>query len=408
LEEKEPVIVIADTHLGLRPRKVLGMNLQSETCEPDILSGFLHWLVHLEDKGSCTLPLATSRGGEFGQIELKPPGKLILLGDILELWDSSQRAIEMCGNPILQTLSKLRCEKVYVLGNHDNLLSELSGSSYPSGATPMLLTTPIYPLEKDTGVIEPMETDNAAYLFVHGQHFDRCFVASRGLDRLIGLLRDGAVAFGAYSELLTFAFAVTFVISLWNPIPYLSAAFWLATMMLALVAIPWIFITFARAGFNRVKSRKHDRKGAIQGFEKWWSNWAGPRLQTFREQKKYRHINVIYGHTHLADVIDRQDMNSVLKKKIVDDVSLVNVPAWVHDSKAQYQNVLRAAFLYIHNKGYEFFGWDWEANSPHHISKEDIMRRVRGEATGDMLARLASVGWSSKMQEKWRTPLTLP
>lgn len=141
MEERRPVIVIADTHLGLRPRKVLGINLQSETCEPTILSGFLHWLVDLEEKGSCVLPLAATASGER-EMELKAPGKLVLLGDILELWDSSQRALEMCGNSILQTLSELRCEKVYLLGNHDHPLSELAGSSYPSGATPMLLTTP--------------------------------------------------------------------------------------------------------------------------------------------------------------------------------------------------------------------------------------------------------------------------
>jgi len=101
-------------------------------------------------------------------------------------------------------------------------------------------------------------------------------------------------------------------------------------------------------------------------------------------------------------------MNSVLKNKIVDDVTLINVPAWVHDTKIQYQDVLRAAFLYIHDKGYEFFGWDWEANIPRHISKDDVMRRARGEADPSMLVRLASVGWSSKMQDKWRTALVLP
>lgn len=433
MEEKKPVIVIADTHLGLRPRKVLGIDLQSETCEPAILSGFLNWLVDLEEKGSCILPLAATMSGEPDQMELKPPGTLVLLGDILELWDSSQRAVEMCGTSILQTLSKLRCEKVYVLGNHDHPLSELAGSSYPSGPTPMLLTTPVFPPEED-GTIEPMEMDDAAYLFVHGQQFDRWFVASRGLDQFIGVMRDGAVAFGQYSKWLALAFVAALMISLWNQIPYLSQMVslldqtqylrriaWflnqiprlssltsLATVMLAFVAIPWMIMTFARAGFNRVKSRKHDKKGAIEGFEKWWSNWARPRLQTFRERKRDRHISVIYGHTHLADVIERQEMNSVLANKVQDDVTLINIPAWVHDTKIQYQDVLRAMFLYIHDKGYEFFGWDWEANTPRHISKEDVRRRIRGEATDDMLARLASAGWSSKMQDKWRTPLVVP
>lgn len=406
MEENKPVIVIADTHLGLRPRRPLGIDLQSETCEPTILSGFLNWLVDLEDKGKFIAPLAATARGER-EMELKPPGKLVLLGDILELWDSSQKAVEMCGNPILQTLSKLRCEKVYLLGNHDYPLSEFAGSSYPSGATPMLLTTPIYPPENDKAVIEPTEMADAAYLFVHGQQFDKYFVASRGLDQFLGIMRDAAVAFGQYSKLLASVFVVVLLISLWNPIPSLSAVLWLSAVMLGLVAVPWMIITFARGGFNRLKSSKHDRKGAIEGFQKWWSNWACPRLQIFREQNKNWHINIIYGHTHLADIIERQDMNSVLKNKVDDNVTLINVPAWVHDTKVRYQNVLRAAFLYIHDRGYEFFGWDWDANVPRHISKEDVVRRARGEATPDMLVRLASVGWSSKMQDKWRTPLVL-
>ena len=420
MREKEPIIVIADTHLGLRPRKVLGINLQSETCEPTILSGFLNWLVSLEEKGSCLVSMA-GETSEKQEMELKAPSRLVLLGDILELWDASQRGVEMCGNAILQTLSKLRCEKSYVLGNHDYLLSELAGSSYPSGASPMLLTTPIYPPEMVEATLEPVEMADAAYLFVHGQQFDKYFVTSRGLDQLIGILRDGAVAFGQYSKLIASAFVVALVISLWNRIPYLNqvAPFLnqapylnsmalLASVMLGFVGIPWIMTTFARAIFNRLKSRKHDRKGAIRGFAKWWLDWVRPRLETFREQNKDARVRIVYGHTHLADVIEKQDLDAVLEKGIDDDVTLINVPAWVHDTDTQYQNVLRATFLYIDDKGYEFFGWDWEANTPRHISKEDIMNRARGEATPDMLARLASVGWSSKMQDKWRTPLVLP
>jgi len=77
-------------------------------------------------------------------------------------------------------------------------------------------------------------------------------------------------------------------------------------------------------------------------------------------------------------VIERQVMNSVLKKKIVDDLMSINVPAWVHDTRIGYQDVLRAAFLHIHEKGYEFFGWHWEADIPRHLSKDDVMRRLEG------------------------------
>ena len=98
LEKEKPVIVIADTHLGLRERKLLGIDLQSVTCESETVSAFLHWLVELEEKGSWTLPLVTGEESEPAQLELEPPGKLILLGDVLELWDSSERALDMCSD----------------------------------------------------------------------------------------------------------------------------------------------------------------------------------------------------------------------------------------------------------------------------------------------------------------------
>ncbi len=206
MERTKPAIVIADTHLGLRERKFLGIDLQSVTCEPENVSAFLHWLVELEEKGSWTLPLVTGEGNEPAQLELEPPGKLILLGDVLELWDSSERALDMCSRPILETLSKVRCEKIYVIGNHDNLLSELSGGSYPSGATSMLLAASTYPPQETKSAMQVLQVGDAAYLFLHGQQFDKLFVASGGLDQIVGLLRDGAVAFGGYSYFFALAF----------------------------------------------------------------------------------------------------------------------------------------------------------------------------------------------------------
>lgn len=399
MEQKDPVIVIADTHLGLRRQRLWKIPLQTVECEAEKLSGFLNWLVELQTKGSYTLPLASEEKQEPRLLKLRPPGKIILLGDILELWDSTERATDMCARSILQTLSGLRCEKIYVIGNHDNVLDELCGSSYPCGLTAMQLTTPIFPPLKD-GAIDPMETSEAAYLFLHGQQFDKWFVASSGLDRMIGLLRDGAVAFGEYSKILALAFLIVLVVSItqWLLGWRVDMLLTLLTGVLAFLAVPWIFIRSGRAFFNRVKSTKYDREGAIEGFRNWWASWAGRRFQTSDAQTQKRQLNVIYGHTHLADVIENVRNNT----------TLANIPSWVHDSKTTYKDVLRAVFLYIHDNGYEFFGWDWGANCPRHISKKDVIRRARGEATPDMIQRLASVGWPSEMLTKWQTELRLP
>lgn len=401
-EQNKPVIAIADTHLGLRCRRLLGLDLQSVSCEPEILSGFLYWLADLEEKGSCVLPLATGENNKPRQLKLEAPGKLILLGDILELWDSSERALDMCSKSILHTLSELRCEKIYVIGNHDNLLSELSGSSYPCGATSMPMTTSTYPPQGEKREMDFMQMDDAAYLFLHGQQFDKLFIASGPLDQTIGVLRDGAVALGHYSYFAAIAFLAGLVLSYLNWLP------WVATALLAFLGLPRIIISVARPLFNKIKSRKYDRKGAIEGFGGWWSGRACGLLKgfSFGRQRPKQHVNVVYGHTHLTDIIDDKDMAPVLGENSVTDLTLINIPSWVRDIK--HEDVLRAAFLYIYEKGYEFFGWDWRANCPRHISKEDIRRRARGEATSDMVERLTSVGWPEKMLDKWQTPLRLP
>ncbi|MGB9023694.1 MAG: hypothetical protein WCC94_09710 [Candidatus Bathyarchaeia archaeon] len=402
LEQNKPVIVIADTHLGLRCRKLLGMDLQSASCEPEILSGFLRWLADLQEKGSCVLPLAGGEDGKPFQFRLEAPSKLILLGDILELWDSSERALDACSRSILDTLSGLQCEKIYLIGNHDNLLSELSGSSYPCGAKSMLMTSPTYPPQTEKSEMQVVQIGDAAYLFLHGQQFDKLFIASGSLDRAIGFLRDGAVAFGEYSYFAAILFIAGLVLSCLNWLP------WVVTGLLAFLGLPRIIIWVARPLFNKIKSRKYDRKGAIEGFGGWWSGRACGLLKGFSSgrQRPKQHMNVVYGHTHLTDIIDDKDMAPILGENFVTDLTLINISSWVRDSK--HEDVLRASFLYIYDKGYEFFGWDWRANCPRHISKEDTRRRARGESTSEMVERLASVGWSAKMLDKWRTPLRLP
>ncbi len=181
-----------------------------------------------------------------------------------------------------------------------------------------------------------------------------------------------------------------------------------ATVLLGLLGFPRIFTSIARPLWNKVKSRKYDRIGAIEGFAGWWSGRACGLLKGFSHGRDgpAENVNVVYGHTHLADIIDEKDMEPILGEDAVKGLTLLNIPSWVRDNK--HEDVLRAVFLYIHEGGYEFFGWDWKANCPRHISKEDIRRRARGEATPQMVEHLASVGWPTKMLTKWQTPLRPP
>jgi hypothetical protein len=402
---EKPVIVIADTHLGLRRKRIPPQSLE---CEAEVLSGFIDWLVKLERVKTYSLLLASNETNASGHFELKTPGTLIMLGDILELWDSSQRALEMCSRSILDKISALQCNKIYVLGNHDGIMKELAGSSYPWGATSMKMINPTYPEQTNQQMMATLPTGDSAYLFLHGQQFDKLFVATGGLDDTIGFLRDGAIAFGKYSHILVPLFIASLVVTGLSlvPLSYVVPV----DLLLAVLSVPCIFISYARPFFNWIHPARYKRRNAIEGFRWWWSGrWRLGGFAKARQMPK-QHLNIVYGHTHLADIIDEQDLKSILGNEAPKNLTLVNIPSWVRDSKRQFEDVLRAVFLYIDQNGYEFFGWDWDARPPcpRHISKEDILRRTRGEkATREALRRLSSVGWSAKMIDEWKTPLRL-
>ena len=116
---KKSIIVVADTHFGL--------NKKDEKCDPVAFSDFLGWLKNLEEKGSCTIPVGARSGGEE-EMTLWAPEKAVFAGDILELWDASQNAIDVSTRSVVQSVSALSCEKIYLLGNHDFDLLEVEGS----------------------------------------------------------------------------------------------------------------------------------------------------------------------------------------------------------------------------------------------------------------------------------------
>ena len=91
-KDERSVIVISDTHLGLGPSTWNLPGLRNTlSCEPKILSGFLNWLKSVEEGEYYSIQL--SDGSEK---QILPSSELILLGDIIELWDASDRAIEFC------------------------------------------------------------------------------------------------------------------------------------------------------------------------------------------------------------------------------------------------------------------------------------------------------------------------
>ena len=161
----EPVIVVSDVHLGGK---------QSNNND---FREFLDWL--------NTLPVdGTSFKCEETELTIKHPGTLVLLGDILELWDPEEDDRNHVMTDVLAPISilnNLDCDIIYVIGNHDEELLDLKRVwrrkevEYPyKGKGTFEIVYRSYPRKKsETGIIEGLRIGKNTYAFLHGHQFDR-------------------------------------------------------------------------------------------------------------------------------------------------------------------------------------------------------------------------------------------
>src|SRR5213593_5038266 len=98
-EETRAFIVLSDTHLGLREWKRLHFFKNTVAHRPTHVDQFVKWLEKLQTEGEIELPVVTEELRDDGEYELKKiskkllfPDKLILNGDIFELWDASDKS----------------------------------------------------------------------------------------------------------------------------------------------------------------------------------------------------------------------------------------------------------------------------------------------------------------------------
>lgn len=283
-----------------------------------------------------------------------------------------------------------------MLGNHDDILEEIASNRkyyYPLGASGVRIIKEICPdqsvSEEGAEKVKTIKVGNEEYLFIHGQQFDKHFIEIGRLYRIIPYMREAAMAFGNFTWVfvILFIIGVIFMASRW-----FSPSIWVL-ILLGLLAVPRVFISIARRLFNAVKSTRYERLNLTR-FKKWWGR--------FSRGKEYplKNLNIVYGHTHLIDVIFAKNL----------DVRLLNIPAWVKDlrSHKKREDVLRAAFLYIDEYGSEFIGWDWDKSMPFFIPKKVIAIRREGKAlTDENQQKLRTIGWPNELLREWGRALPI-
>ena len=405
----EAFIVLSDTHLGLRAGKRLYFFFNSVEHRPTHVNQFVNWLKELQSKSVIELPFLTEDpdNNKLNKVTTKKllfPDKLILNGDIFELWDTSDQSIQFASYSILSSISKLKCQKYYTIGNHDFANAELAideeksdtafSNVYPWGLSDLNVLRDTYPAPKDDQV-RTLQVGEDHYLIVHGHQFNKSFRLAPW--KIISTLRDGAETFRLYSWVLLGLWIIWIV-----SIPFVSylgpnispSIQYAIGIPLTVLAIPRLFASIARPIWNKLFGSRYNRNKAPKGFVEWW------RIFTKKYKLQTSKIRVIYGHTHAIDIVEKPELASIAGEDIDNiEITLINHPAWVKDK----QDIeLREAFVYVDKYGFEFFGWNWGRDRlfPFHIPKSVVRKYALGEAIdNDTAEKLLELRWPKNLVE---------
>ena len=347
-------LIVSDVHLG------------SEECNHKEFCNFLEWIYSLANQPE-TVKYKDKK------ITIKNPCKVILLGDILELWDPKNgdrdNVIKDSMRP-LSLLSNISCDKVYVVGNHDDSLSELDRKidfETLENGTIFDIYNRHYP-EKDekSGIASGIKIGNRSYFFLHGQQFDKEQAILKYVSNLIGenwqplewfqilynvpftkkhwavnlFIFFGSFLGGEYFLLNMFRQSSFWDTSLWAMITGFFALMIWATItgFFALSSIPGVVAHFQRQLYGLTNPRDKTAEQVITD-------------KYYQESKDTIDADVvIFGHTHFAS---SYEFTSKTGKKL-----FLNSGCWVRkdediDGKMRYANT----FIYLDEIGAYILTW---------------------------------------------------
>nr|MDO8082280.1 hypothetical protein [Candidatus Freyarchaeota archaeon] len=422
------IFVISDCHLGLVGEKSKGI-----VSEPEKVGQFLNWLIRLKDGEKTKIKLGPWGNGRKEKV-LKPPEKLLLIGDILELWDATDRGIEYCSRPIFDLLEKLRCEKIYLLGNHDYDLKPLIGT-YPSGEHTMSILEDYYPIQEDEKSILTLKMGKRDYMFIHGYQFDKIFRFQPW--KHLSDIRSGALAFGNYGDLFVGLLFLGIAVAVFNYILLqlsplsspsasvlnflfpllqflpgflgLSQSFWSSLLPIftflgnaglillwLILGGPRFFYLYARKIWNKLVGTRYNRKASVSGILTWWNRFAKNR------DVKSKDLRIVYGHTHLIDVIMPDELTPAKNKGKEVKLTALNIPSWVKDYTEKHRQKLRGTCLYIDDEDEMFIGWNWVDKNYFMVPIDVVYERMEnGVISKETGKKLLSIDWPKVMVDRW-------
>ena len=391
MENKGPYIIVSDVHLG------------SERCNKRAFCCFLEWvhdlehLEHLEPPQKIKYKDKDLKDKEF---TIESPGTVILLGDIVDLWDPKNGDRDNVIRDSLRPfslLSDINCDKIYVTGNHDDSFCELNETIETLANSKIFhIYDSYFPKGKEHESSDNVKNINKkmglkigkkSYFFLHGHQFDKEQDIIERVSNLIGELWD---PLDWFQTLYNIPFTknhwkINFIILLvlflggklilWKE-PLNSSLLNTSVNPSFWTTIVWATIT----GFFALCSIP----GIVAHTQKLIYSFTNPKDKTAKEvitDKYYKNKKdtikadfVVFGHTHFASSYDpEEDKNHSKKgkkqkpweklffrsgKREAVEKKFINSGCWVGadeniDGKKRYTNT----FIYIDETGAYILIW---------------------------------------------------
>ena len=328
-------IIVSDIHLG------------SIRCNHGEFCHFLEWMKGLSNKPE------TIKCNNL-EMKMESPSEIILLGDILELWDPRKgdrnNIIKDCLRP-LDLLSAIDCNKIYVIGNHDDSLCELDGvvdEEVLDNGSRFFIHKRHYPEKDECGNINGLKIGEVSYSFIHGHQFNRAQVYVGRIIKYWNPLAWFQAAFNIpfskkYLKVNLVIFVALLLLGkyvLWNA--FLDAHFtatlvWaMATYFFAISSISGVVANSQRILYDLTKPADKTAEQVVTN-------------RYYRKIKETVNADVIvFGHTHFASSYKLESENKLF----------LNSGCWF-DTDTNFNGKMRYTntFIYIDDTGAYIMRW---------------------------------------------------
>jgi UDP-2,3-diacylglucosamine pyrophosphatase LpxH len=364
-----PVLVISDTHFGFEDETTQRFQRFMIYLTDSVQSG--HMIIK-KSREPTELVLPQELCGE----SLDLPHKIILLGDIPDLWISrdsnTMRPYQQGFNPI-NSLIALKRDIIYLVGNHDWIMEHYSDDK-PYQLPDRALFTVYrdgYPKLAADGRWKGERIGNRTYLFLHGHQFDPIF-RHRSVLRFGDFMGFSSATAGGLRWFLVLG-GVVFFLTLgiifsplsvnWLPSLLTSLAAWrlLQNPAFAVIAllvgwfvaaivffgVLWLFNVLARLYYGYSVWPGLKRKGeSIKNMLRLPRKTLHQIIGTLRFDKVAQHIDadvVITGHTHVPEIYNPPNWPDML---------VVNSGSWI-----KQRGNTPDTFVYIDERGPRLLQW---------------------------------------------------